>query len=173
VALENVVVTAIDAGGTQQSMWIQDPFFPDHAGIRLYFGAGPLPPGVAVGDLVIVHGVYGEFDGASQLTSPTVTTTAAFGGIAPTVAYPLDVATGGALAEWLEGMLVTVQNVTVTAATDAFGEFVVTDGLIVDDLIHAMPDQAVGTTYSSITGILHFANGNTKLEPRNAADVVP
>ena len=48
-----------------------------------------------------------------------------------------------------------------------------TGGLRVDDLVYAAPSQLVGTPYSSVTGILHFANGDTKVEPRRAADLVP
>jgi len=121
-----------------------------------------------------VTGVYGEFLGVSQLTSPDATLTASGFGVTPiVVADPADIATGGGLAEPFEGMLVTVENVTVTAAPDASGEFVVTGGLRVDDLIYSAGPVGVGATFSSITGILHFSFDDSKLEPRSAADLVP
>ena len=68
--------------------------------------------------------------------------------------------------------------VTVTSSNpDApgdYGEFLVTGGLRVadtlyDDLVHG---PAVGTSYTSLTGILTFTFGNHKLAPRDAADLV-
>ena len=51
-------------------------------------------------------------------------------------------------------------------------EFVV-DGLLrVNDYIYlTTPMPNVGETYTSITGILDYRNGNSKLEPRRAADL--
>ena len=53
-------------------------------------------------------------------------------------------------------------------------EFAVDAGLRVDDYFHAVtPLPAVGTKFSKLVGVLRFANGNTKLEPRDATDLVP
>ena len=104
----------------------------------------------------------------------------------PIVVDAAAIATGGAQAWLLEGMLVTVQNVTVTQHEPTVGdgdgmdmdgnpvptnEFVVTGGLRVNDFLYfagQLPD--VGSQFTSITGIVRWGNGNSKLEPRQASD---
>jgi hypothetical protein len=94
---------------------------------------------------------------------------------------PADVATGGPQAAALEGVLVEVDSVTVTDDAPAPGpgdtaptnEFVVTGSLRVNDFAYAVsPLPTIGTTFSRIVGVLRLANGNTKLEPRDASDLV-
>ena len=62
-------------------------------------------------------------------------------------------------------------NTTDAAVED---EFKVTGDLRIDDFIWEDMDNTypVGTTFSSITGILHYAYGNYKIVPRNAEDLV-
>jgi hypothetical protein len=82
------------------------------------------------------------------------------------------VVTGGARPAALEGVLVQVGGVGVTATGLAGNEFTVTGGLTVDDLLFLVaPPPAVGTAYASLTGILALRSGASKLEPRSAADL--
>ena len=80
--------------------------------------------------------------------------------------------------ESYEGMLVRVENVVVTAenadSNGDYDEFLVTGDLRVDDFIWEGMDNnyPVGTTFSSITGILHYSYSNYKIVPRNADDLV-
>ena len=75
-------------------------------------------------------------------------------------------------------MLVRVENVTVTAENadenGDYDEFAITGNLRVDDFIWEDMDNnyPVGTTFTSITGILHYTYGNHKIVPRNADDLV-
>ena len=98
------------------------------------------------------------------------------------VANPADIATDGGMALQLESVLVTMNNLSVTnSAPDAgprdlppTNEFEVTGGLRVDDLLYKMPVAPVlGQQFSAMTGVVNFRSGNMKLEPRNAADIVP
>ena len=100
----------------------------------------------------------------------------------PTVVNPADIATGGSRAWALEGTLVTVENVEVTEVEPEAGpgdgqegaatnEFVVTGNLRVDDYFYLRsPAAQVGDRIGSITGVLRYGNGNSKIEPRDAND---
>jgi hypothetical protein len=177
------IVTAMKGGGASHSMWIQETGASEFGGIQVYFGAVPLPS-VAIGNTVTASGTYTEYFGVSMIhQSPTVTVVDV-SSAAPDpilVSTPAGIATGGDLAEALEGMLVNVTNVAVTNsnpdAPSNFDEFQVTGSLRVDDLLldgvdNGAPSYAVGTTFTSISGILHYTFSNTKLEPRSAADLV-
>ncbi len=54
-------------------------------------------------------------------------------------------------------------------------EFEVTGGLRVNDYLTLPPATlpAAGTTFARITGVLQLRHGNFKIEPRDAADLVP
>jgi cysteine-rich repeat protein len=104
-------------------------------------------------------------------------------GPAPVVVTAAEVATGGAKASTLEGVLVQVQNVTVTDPAPAAAggdtaptnEFAVTSMLRIDDfgsspLPYAMP--AIDDNFASLTGVLAFRNANTKIGPRSGTDIV-
>jgi imidazolonepropionase-like amidohydrolase len=138
------------------------------------------PTGVAIGNEVQVVGTYDEFFDYSEITGPTTTVLDA----GTTLPYtPIDVAnpstlTTAATAEPYESMLVRVSTVAITTqnadGAQDFDEFVVTGGLRVNDGFHAPIDNqcAVGSTFTSITGLLAYSFSNYKLEPRGAADFV-
>jgi len=185
VTLAGVIVTAVKTWPTsQKAIWVQDPVATEYGGIEVLFGASALPA-VAVGDTVRVTGVYTEYFGVSQIyQSPEVTVTSVVAAIVIPIAVadPTRIATGGDLAEPLEGMLVRIGGVTVTSANpDApsdYDEFQVAGALRVDDLIldgtnDGNPAVVLDQTFTSITGILHFTMNDAKLEPRSAADLVP
>jgi predicted extracellular nuclease len=181
VILEDVVITAIDKlnepNGTWD-LWVQEPAGGPFSGIMIYNPAIDVT-GLTVGHTLILAGVYREYNGLSQIElldgavydlDPVLLTPAALAAA--------DIATGGALAEPYEGVLVRIEDVAVTDANpDApsdFGEFVVTGGLRVDDTIYRIePDPVLGDTFQSIAGVLHYSFSNTKLLPRDAADVIP
>jgi cysteine-rich repeat protein len=107
---------------------------------------------------------------------------------APIVASAAEVQTGGARADALESVLVTVPDLVVTSITPAPGpgesgvtnELEVdtigdaeTDALRVNDGLYLIaPFPSVGENFESITGVLDFRNDHSKLEPRSAADIV-
>lgn len=180
LTFRSVVVTGVQ----RQGYWLQvPPGHPDYAGVDYsgIFVFTSTPPiysdgtPIAVGDTLDVEGRFISFIGLLELSGGIVATRSAtsYPIPAPEVVAPAAVATGGPRAAALEGVLVTVQNVTVTAVNAPMGEFTVASVLPVDDYIFLTPTPAVGTVYSSITGLMHFRNSLHKLLPRAAEDLVP
>ncbi|MBK8255401.1 MAG: thrombospondin type 3 repeat-containing protein [Polyangiaceae bacterium] len=189
VTVTDVYVTAVRPKmGTSQGFYIQDTSLTPFSGVFV-FTAGTSPT-VQVGNKVSITGVYDEFFDLSELKTPTVTvtdmgTTLPFQPIA--IADPSTIATGGAMAEGYESMLLKLGAVSVVNGNadgafmgmPDFDEFVVTGNLRIDDLI--FDNQAnmglnnicdVGKAFMSITGVHAYSFSNFKLEPRNAADFV-
>ncbi len=134
------------------------------------------------GDVVEVSGTISEFYGELELTTLTALTVLATGQDLPTpvVVETSAVGTAGVDHEAYEAVLVTVVDGVVTELNPAPGggetaptnEYVLDGALRVNDLMYATsPFPAVGDSLT-ITGILHWANDNSKLEPRDADDVV-
>lgn len=179
------VVTAVSTN----LVWCQDEGGGPYSGISIFVAGEATYSGsndpVAVGDSVLVDGDYAEFFDLTQLENPVFTFVSTSTAPAPEVVTSADVANGGAMAEMYEGVLIEVQNVTVTNenpdAPDDFDEFEVTGGLRIDDLaadgggMGGTIDNtyAVGTTFSSIVGVHHYSFSNFKLLPRSAADLTP
>lgn len=128
--LDNVV-TALTADGffIQAPVALADTSDQTSDGIFVFTGSAPT---VAVGDQVDVTGTVTEFFGMTELTSVTVTVDSGnnalppaflFGEIAPSVFVPSpDQPWPANELERFEGMLVRVENGTVTAPTDRFGD---------------------------------------------------
>jgi hypothetical protein len=77
------------------------------------------------------------------------------------------------VAELWEGVLVSVQDVTVTDADPGYGEWLV-DGVLVDDYIYdaLQTGVEVGGTFEAVSGPLHFTFGQFKILPRDEDDLV-
>ena len=153
---------------------------PNNSGVFVYTGGRPT---VMPGDIIdVTSATVTLFGGQIQLSRPTIVPVSG-GNAAPTpvTVTAAEVATGGTRATALEGVLVTTAAVTVTDIAPAPGvadvaptnEYVV-GGVRVDDFVYlTTPFPVVGETYASIAGVLAFRNGNSKILPRDAADVVP
>lgn len=140
---------------------------------------------VAIGDRVTLSSATVADDyGQVLLVHPTATVVASLGEASPppTTAAPAALATGGSLAAAYESVLVRVDDVSVTSVAPPLGagdtapsnEFVVDGSLRIDDALYLVsPFPAVGQGFDSITGLLTLRNGDSKLEPRDAADVLP
>jgi predicted extracellular nuclease len=184
VTIENVTASSglTWSDGTDASFFVQDSVGGPFSGIQV-FVSDTAGFQIAPGDQVTLTGTYTEFGGEmSQIeVGDASAITVGSSGPAPTpeLVDPAMIATGGAMSEDYESVLVTVENVMVTDenpdAPMEFGEFVVTGDLRVDDEFFAMADwtkPAVGQSYASITGLLVYGFDNFKLEPRDAADLV-
>jgi DNA/RNA endonuclease YhcR with UshA esterase domain len=184
VIIEGVIASSGFTWSNTQSasFFVQEPEGGPFSGIQV-FVQDKTGMAIAAGDELTVAGTYVEYFGMSQITVPDSSGVTKLGsGPAPTpevIADPASIATGGALAQDYQGVLVRVQNVTVIDdnpdAPMDFGEFVVTGNLRVDDMFFAFADwnkPAIGTQYASITGPLVYSFSNFKLEPRNAGDLV-
>jgi DNA/RNA endonuclease YhcR with UshA esterase domain len=177
VKLEDVVVsTGVSYSG--DVFFVQEPEGGAYSGIQVSL-VDPAGLDVSPGDVVTVVGTYSEFYDMSQVRVASVEkVTVTSSGAAPVpelIADPATIATGGSMTENWEGVLVEVQNVTVTNDTLEYNEFEVTDGLHVDDLFFALDDwmiPGVGTGFASIVGPLYYNFETFKVGPRDAADLV-
>ncbi len=178
VQVSGLVVTAVRAGN---GFYVQDPASTTFGAAFVYdFGDNA----VSLGDAVTVSGTYAEYYGLAEISNVTVTVTGTTPLPSPIDADTCSVATGGAQAEELEAMLIRVSGVAVTDSnadddpdgSDApdYNEYVVDGCLRINDALYVYTDQpAVGTEWSTITGILNWSFDNAKLEPRDADDLQP
>jgi cytosine/adenosine deaminase-related metal-dependent hydrolase len=170
VTLSGLVVTGVY--GTN-GYFAQDPTLTEHAAIYVYKGSDS---GVSVGDEVTVSGTYEEYYDLAEISSPETTVTGS-GSVTVTTVSSCEVATGGSLAEAFESMLVQVVDVEVSDsnpdAPDDYGTFEVDGCLWVDDSLsdaHELHPE-VGTTYSSITGVMNWSYSQRRILPRDASEV--
>jgi cytosine/adenosine deaminase-related metal-dependent hydrolase len=155
-----------------------------YSGIFVYLpatnpGGFPIP---ARGDRVRVNGKVTDFYGQIQMSPINGIEILAQGEPVPAaqVVDPAQVATGGSLAAAYEGVLVSVLDAAVTALnppagagdTDPTYEYVLAGGLRVNDYMYRTdPFPLVDDVYT-VTGVLRYANNDSKLEPRDADDVL-
>jgi len=181
--ISDVLVTGVGpAGGSPVGFFVQQvPGPAESAGLYCYTGAS-FSPFPRVGDRVDVDGTVTVYYGQIELYRITSVTIRSRDNPPPdpVVAAPAEVSTGGPRAAVLEGMVVEVQDVEVTNASPTPGsgdttptyEFEVTGGLRVDDFLYRTPDFPVlGDGFSRIRGVLRYANGHSKLEPRSEDDL--
>ncbi len=127
----------------------------------------------ALGDRVRVAGKVQNYYDSIQLATVTEVTVLGDGVIPePVIVTPEAVKTGGTSMAAYNGVLVTVEGVTVLSTSLGFGEFSVTGDLRVDDTLFTYTFPPVGTTYETLTGIMHYTYDNAKLEPRSLDDMV-
>jgi cytosine/adenosine deaminase-related metal-dependent hydrolase len=189
VSVEKVVVTASKTAGTNHAFVVQDPTATSWAGIYVFVGtAAP----AAVGDEVSVAGTFDVFNGLEQInaTAGTVSKTGTATVPSPLDVLPVDIMTGGVHALDYQSMLVRVSSVvtltdtpstdfifTVAATADPTNVLTVTSYLISDATKPPTLSSTVGTTYTSMTGIVYCYTGggatsDARLAPRTLADVV-
>jgi cysteine-rich repeat protein len=181
VALDDVLVTGRANNGFFLQVKETDPGYlgPEGSGVFVYAPANT----VAVGDRVdVASATVTDFFGQIQLGQAAVTVVSS--GEAPPApidVIPADVATGGADAAALEAVIVRVSDVDVTDIDPPPGagqmspnnELVVDATLRVNDFLYLVsPYPSVGDNFASLTGVLRFANGHSKLEPRGPLDVI-
>lgn len=181
---ENLIVTAVAPNGYFAQIAPGDPAYdttlgPNYSGIFVFTSAAGLKP--ARGDRIDLDATPSVFFGQTQLGNGTFTVRSSGNNLPPPVSVmPAEVATGGARAAQLEGVFVEVLNVTVTdiaPAPDASEtaptyEFVVNTSLRINDLMFRLdPFPVLNQPIGFIRGILRFGNNNSKLEPRDSADV--
>jgi hypothetical protein len=133
-----------------------------------------------LGDSVIISGKVQEYYGMTEIylftdcyqemasglevPSPTVVTTSAVSG-----------ASVNNIEERYEGVLVRVENVTVTDDSLGFGEWEVNDGsggCRVDDMAYYFYTPVNGEGLDAVQGALFYSYGDYKLEPRGDGDIV-
>ncbi len=159
------IVTAVNSSGFN----ISAPAGGAWNGILVYNNtANP-----TIGDEVTFNGQVVEYNTLTELSNINGFQTLSQGNsVTPAV-----ITTAQASTEAYEGVLVTVENVSVTQEPSTYNEWYVTDGsgnAQIDDEYGYIPDPApsVGQVYSSITGIVDYKYGSFGISPRDADDVI-
>jgi cytosine/adenosine deaminase-related metal-dependent hydrolase len=176
----NGIVTAVGTTGFYLQVEESDADYagPDHSGVFVYTGGAPT---VMRGQRASADGTVVDFHGQLQIGMGTVVGGATGTIPTPVVVEPAEIATGGARASALEGVLVRVDTVTVVdaAPAPAGGEMAPTDEFEIDSMLRVndglfrlTPFPVMGESFTSITGVVAFHRDNSKLNPRDADDVV-
>ena len=183
------VVTATQAEGNGFFMQVssEDPAYTgaDYSAIYIYTGnaaEGLILP--SSGQLVNVSGSPSDFYGQLQLSDISAIELIADVDTAPRISpiqvTAAEVGQDGARSQALEGTLIELLNVEVTAVNLEAGpgdraptnEFQIDNALAVNDLFFLIePAPSVGQRFERIAGTLRFANGSFKLEPRGVQDL--
>jgi cytosine/adenosine deaminase-related metal-dependent hydrolase len=184
------VVTVDSAFATAKGFWCQDRIGGPYSGIFVYTGTtapqvdvnGSQRP-IRLGDNIQVNAQYVEYYDLSELQNATVVFISEGDPLEAVSVSPHDIATNGAQSEAFEGVLVSVQAVSViTQNADPgkdYDEFEVTGGLRIDDLLidgtgtGGLLDNTfeVGAYFPDITGVMHYNYSNFKLLPRSIDDI--
>ena len=178
VSLEGLVVTAVAPRGfyAQQDVDSADYAGVDFSGIFVYTDSAPAPA-VARGDVVTISAAtIGEFNSQLQLQDATYTVNAGAGTLpTPEAVTTAEIAFGGDRFDELQGVLVSVSDVTVasTEIGGSFANFTIEDGVEVNDQMFTLdPFPTMGETFTAITGVLARFMDAPQLRPRDAADII-
>ncbi|WP_338866486.1 lamin tail domain-containing protein [Myxococcus stipitatus] len=182
VALTGLTVTGVGPTGFFAQVHPSEQGYRgvDYSGGFVFTKSAPAS-NVVVGARVDVSASVTNYFGQVQLEASTVTVLGqAATPVAPQAVTPVEAATGGSRARALESVLVRVTKVEVTDIAPPpgggdkapTGEFEVTGSLRINDYLHTFPIPAKGTQFASITGVLELRNDHSKIEPRNADDLV-
>jgi hypothetical protein len=196
VDVDEVVVTAVETrrNGDVVGAYVQEPNGPKaYSGLWIFFGnaqSSVSVPSLKRGDVLDVEGTVTNYDnqGSSQngglleieqISSLNVVRS---NGSIPSpvrIQNPSEIATGGSRAEALEGVMVRVEDVTISQVSNQngqpqYGEVTLQSGAIVDEKFYAYFEDyqfQQGTTYQYVQGPLHFSFDSTKITPRDRGDI--
>ncbi len=167
---------------TTAGFWVQSYAEGLYQGIYVYDGSTTVVP-VDVGDVVTVTGQYVEFvsgDGSLSevvVTEPSAVQVTGTNGNSLVWQVAHSTLASSSSAELLESNLVSIGPSEVTVAPDNFGQYIVEPigggaPVLIDDLFYDDAPE-VGDRYESITGVLNYAYGAFRIEPRFALDLPP
>jgi len=180
VAVLDALVTAVAYNGVFITVDPDSDAYdgPEYASTYVYFPEETMP---VPGDRVSVGGVVNEFYGQLQIAASTIEVLSSGNDIPePVLVTPEDIISGGSMAEALEGSLVRVEAVSVTNTSPSGssgetveGEFEVTGGLPVDDLMYILdPAPVEGQVFAALVGTVRLSWNRNKLNPRDINDYV-
>jgi len=186
VAIENVIVTECKES---LGYWVQtipgdaDYIGNDFSGAFVYNNdviCNSINSDINVGDRIsIIPAIANDFFGQILMSDSHINVLSSNNNLPEPVTTSV-VSLAGINAVPLEGVLVKVENLTVTdvqtppgiAEPDPSNTFEVNSQLLVDDILYLIqPFPEVNDFYPSITGISIFRNGLSKLLPRFSHDV--
>ncbi|MCW8984526.1 MAG: lamin tail domain-containing protein, partial [Thermoanaerobaculales bacterium] len=162
IITEGVVTARFSAG-----YFIEDPAGGAWNGLYVYDANVP-----ALGDRLRLTGTVDEFNNLTQLSSLTGYQVLSSGNAIP---GPEVLATANVSQEQWEGVLVRVENVTVTNQDLGFGEWSVSDGsgdVVIDDKGSYTYVPVNGGALSAVIGPLDYTFGAFKIQPRDDSDII-
>ena len=178
------VITAIriNTDGNASHIVLQDPRSGAYSGIWIYLNdhSTNALPIFTRGDEVTISGIVDDYYGQRQMNDVFFIQINAQGlTVSPMVVSASDVSDTGPDAPAMEGVLVTVQSVTVQSIdppadpndSAPINEFTVNGGLRIDDFLVPYALPMVGDAFTGITGILRYGFNNYKLVPRDQSDL--
>ena len=183
--VQGVVVTGVarTGSGVGFGFFVQDPNVTADGGLWVYAKEGA--EALSEGDVVDVTGKLREYNQGSgngtmtQLELNDGVTALGFFEKTGSQEVPAPIAmttvdlTDLGKAEAVEGMLIQLQDLTVADPSPGFGEWIVDDGVVIDDKLYRFDGVLIeeGTTVGSLTGVLDFAFDAYKVVPRKADDL--
>lgn len=182
VRLESVVVTTPvtepHSSCEVRAFWVQDPNGGEHSGIAVKIWENVMPGfQVTAGTMVNLEGLYDEYFDVSNIVLQSAADLTVLSGTTAVTPKPVADACAVTLWEPYEGVLLELENLTVSKTIHqvGYGQFEVNGCLLVDSLFFEYtacggtedrtPDPPLGQPITSITGALHYTFGEFKLEP--------
>ena len=162
VTTEGIVTTVFNSG-----YFVEDPAGGAWNGLWVYDTNAP-----ALGDRLRLTGIVVEYYNLTELNSPTSYEVLSSGNVLP---EPVVVTTAAANDEQYEGVLVRVENVTVTNDDLGYGEWSASDGsgdVVIDDKGSYTYAPTTGDALVAVIGPLDYAYGAFKIQPRDDGDII-
>lgn len=157
------IVTAV----FYNSFFIEDPAGGPWNGLFVYNSNIP-----SLGDRLRLTGTVTEYYNLTELTNLTGGVVISTGNVLPT---PVVLPTGDVSQEQWEGVLVRVENVTVTDDDLGYGEWSVSDGsgdVVIDDKGSYSYTPVLGDFIDALVGPLDYSYGAFKIQPRDSSDIL-
>lgn len=176
VQINGVIITGVASNG----VYAEEPAGGEYSGVFVFSVGGPDLSGAAVGDLVNLSGVTGEYMSNTEIDITLGTYELVDTGMAldPDLVLVADLAAADTAEPW-EGVFVRVEGDLAVTSVAASNEFVVNDGandLRIDDFLYELPTSGdfagfgVGATFTAIQGPLNYFNSQYKITGRDQAD---
>lgn len=169
VELTDIIATTdmVTEDDGSSSFFAQDAGGGEYSGIVVFFPAGTTET-ITAGTKLSVVGSATEYYDFTELYVGDATTLSVGGQGTPTA-----VSLTSAPADWeaYEGVLVTLENVQITADPDAYGQAMTSFNILVDDELFRYDDLTNGQSFGSITGVIAYSYSEWKIWPRSAGDM--
>jgi hypothetical protein len=173
VSISGVVATSgLTASGG--GFYVQTAGGGENSGLYIYLWSeiADEAANLAPGDELTLEGYVTEYEtDGSSLTELTIKDSGKFSVTASGETVTVDTVDADTVTDWevWEGCLVQLGTATTTGEVDSFGAVALDNGLTLDNQFYDMA-PALGTTYSSLTGLVSDYYG-WKLNPRSASDL--
>ena len=171
------IVTAVRPNDEYPNFFIQDPSKSEWAGIFVYVNSGYATP--AVGSNILLKADIKEYYGLTELANISSTTIISSNNIVDPVPIDAKVLSGGCNydGEKYEGMLVSIEDISVSSELNDKNQFFVSDSLnnkiIIDQYLYSgdWPDLKIGTVLNRIIGIVHYSYNEFKILPLEKGNI--